>query len=64
MSDNATAKVVTNCIFVALHDEPAFYIYKVDTSSNKLFVLLKPHSSGQFLSVPVLTIEFDNLFLK
>ena len=63
MSDNATAKVVT-VLFVALYDEPAFYIYKVDASSNKLFVLLEPHSSGQFLSVPVLTIDFDNLFFE
>ena len=32
---------------------------KVDANSNKLFVLLEP---PQFLSVPVSTIDYDNLF--
>ena len=32
---------------------------KVSVNSNRLFVLLEPH---KFLSVPVLTIDYDNLF--
>ena len=35
--------------------------FKVSVNSNRLFVLLEPH---KFLSVPVSTTDYDNLFLN
>ena len=52
LSDNALAKVVT--VWPWHYSELALYFCKVNANSDRLFVLLEPHSSTD--SVPVLTM--------
>ena len=47
MSDNAPAKVVT-CMVTGIMVNLHFIFCNVDANSNKLFVLLEPHSSFRF----------------
>ena len=57
MCDNAPAKVVT--VWLWHYDEPALHIMQVNANSKKIICASWP---PQFLSVPVSTIDYDNVF--
>ena len=58
MNDNTPAKFIT--VRLWHHDEPALYILsRVNANSNELLEKFEPHSS---FSVPVSSIDYDNLF--